>query len=335
MYQPPIYNNFTPSYFPKDVILHSEKQAVKHTARLVAIPMLVLLILMSLWSFPYLWIMKLFGFSELDAIDLVSDPGVMQVIQVVISMTLFTLPFVITAYASGHRISAIIPFNAPQKGLTLPFFLIGLGFCSFANIGTSIAGGIFEALGFDYNVSFGEDPGGIFGLLLSVLATAVVPALAEEFACRGVIHGFLSRFGEGFAVIVTSILFGAMHGNFQQIPFAFLVGLILGYVRVKTGSIWVCVLIHFANNFTSVALSYLQPLVSSTVQSLIYTVYLIVCLTLAIFGITMLKKWNGEFYKFSNAESLCGEKQKYKWFFTSVPIIIFLCICLIEALAYL
>lgn len=334
MYYPPMYNNFAPNYFPKEAIIHSEKHEIKHAARLAAIPMLALLILMSVWSFPYLWIMELIGFSELEAIELVSDPGVMQVIQVIISMTLFTLPFAITAYASGHRISAIIPFNAPQKGITLPFFLIGLGFCSFANIGTSIAGGIFESMGFDYNVSFGEDPEGFFGLLLSILATAVVPALAEEFACRGVIHGFLERFGEGFAVIVTSILFGAMHGNFRQIPFAFLVGLILGYVRIKTGSIWVCVLIHFANNFTSVALTYIEPFVSSAVQSLIYTVYLIICLSLAILGIIMLKKWNGEFYKFRRPESLCTEKQKYKWFFTSIPIIIFLCICFIEALAF-
>lgn len=334
MYQPQIYNNFTPSYFPKEIIINSEKATIKKTARLISIPFLCVMILMGLWTYPYYWIMSFFGFSELDAQGLLADPGIIQVVGVVLSLSFFTIPFAITAYSSGYKISSLIPFNAPQKGLTFPFLLIGISVCSFANIGVSIAGGIFESFGFEYGFSYGDDPKGMFGLLLSVISTAIVPALAEEFACRGIVHGLLSRFGEGFALVMTAILFGAMHGNFQQIPFAFIVGLVLGYVRIKTGSIWVCVYIHFVNNFISVIFSRIDKIFPNTMSALLYSVYLCVALILGIIGIMLLKNWKGEFYKLNNSESICSEKQKYLWFLTSVPIIIFLSFCFLESLAF-
>lgn len=335
MYQSQIYNNFSPSYFPKEAIINSEKNTIKKTARLISIPFLCVMLLMSLWVYPYYLVMSFFGYSELESQMLLSDPAVIQVVSTLLSLSFFTIPFALTAYSSGYKISSIIPFNAPQKGIVLPFLFIGIGFCSFANIGVSIAGGIFRSFGFDYGFSYGEDPKGIFGFLLSIILTAIVPALAEEFACRGIVHGMLSRFGEGFALVMTAILFGAMHGNFQQIPFAFIVGLVLGYVRIKTGSIWVCVYIHFVNNFISVIFSYIDKISPNNISSLFYSIYLCVALILAIIGVMLLKNWKGEFYKLNNTESLCSEKQKYIWFLTSVPMIIFLSICFLESLAFI
>lgn len=333
MYQPQYYS-FTPSYFPKEAILHSEKQTIKRNSRIISIPLIILLVAMSFWLYPYFWIMGMFGFSNQQALDIIYNPHMLQVVQIVLSMTLFVIPLAITARACGNRISALIPFNAPQKEMILPFFLIGMGVCSFSNIGTAIAGGIFESFGFEYSAPDMEMPKGITGVLLSIVATAVVPALVEEFACRGIIHGLLERFGEGFAILTTSIIFGLMHGNFNQIFFAFTVGLVLGYVRVKTGSIWICVLIHFANNLISVVMSYLEEIVPSMVLSMSYLIYIVTALFLFIVGINMLKKWNGDFYKFKNPESICTTKNKYLWFFTSVPAIIFSIICLVEALSY-
>ncbi len=92
---------------------------------------------------------------------------------------------------------------------------------------------------------FTDDPvaNGIYFVIL-VLA----PAVLEEFCLRGIVCGRLAKYNRWAAVIVSAILFSLMHMTVSQIPFAFLAGLLLGYVYLRTGSIWSCVIIHAVNN---------------------------------------------------------------------------------------
>lgn len=92
----------------------------------------------------------------------------------------------------------------------------------------------------------------VSGILLSVLQTALIPAFIEEFAVRGVVMQPLRRYGDGFAIIMSSMVFALMHGNMVQIPFAFIAGIAIGYAVIQTGSMWTGVIIHFINNFLAV-----------------------------------------------------------------------------------
>ncbi len=264
--------------------------------------------------------------------SLLNDPAVLQAFQIILSSFAFTVPFAFIYKLYGLRISDLVIFKKPNKKSFLPLFVLGLSFCSFANIASSYAGSIFESIGIEYNVDFGEYPKGIFGFLLSFISIVIVPALVEEFACRGIVMGSLRKFGDGFAIVTSSIIFGLMHGNFVQIPFAFLVGLILGFVTVKSGSLWVAVAVHASNNFISLAMEYFFSDVSTNIQNLVYIFYITVTLFLGIVVILCLN--DREFYKLESSEFKCSEKEKYKWFFTSVPIIIFCAITILEALAF-
>jgi sodium transport system permease protein len=85
------------------------------------------------------------------------------------------------------------------------------------------------------------------GLLL--LVAACLPAVLEELAFRGFILSGLRHTGRTWrAIIVTAILFGATHSLFQQSIVAAVLGLVLGYLAVQTGSLLPCVLFHFVNN---------------------------------------------------------------------------------------
>ena len=214
----------------------------------------------------------------------------------------------------------------------MQFLLFGIGFCAFANIAVSYAGSIFESFGFDYSVDYGDNPKGLWGFLLVFISTAVVPALVEEFACRGIMFGILLKHGERFALIVSSVIFGLMHGNFEQIPFAFLVGLVLGFIRIKTGSIWVCVAVHAFNNLVSVIFNYL-PDISPMAENMAYMIFLILCLAAALYGMLALRN-ERDIYELSGENSDISEVQKHKWFFTSPLIIIFTVIAFIESLAF-
>ncbi len=93
-------------------------------------------------------------------------------------------------------------------------------------------------------------PDSIWMLLLVI---AVLPAICEEFAFRGFVLSGLRHMGHKWtAILVSSLFFGATHALFQQSIVASLVGVILGYIAVQSGSIWPCILFHAIHNSLAV-----------------------------------------------------------------------------------
>jgi sodium transport system permease protein len=93
-----------------------------------------------------------------------------------------------------------------------------------------------------------------------ILLVGLTPAICEELAFRGFILSGLRRLGHKWgAIVLTSVLFGLAHGILQQSLAACAVGIVIGYVAVKTGSLWPGVLYHFVHNSSSVLLSRMTP----------------------------------------------------------------------------
>lgn len=84
--------------------------------------------------------------------------------------------------------------------------------------------------------------------LMTIMACVLAP-IVEEFMFRRTLIGTLGKYGNVFAIIISSVAFGLFHGNFYQFFYAFLVGLILGYIYVKGGNLWLCILMHAIINF--------------------------------------------------------------------------------------
>ena len=90
----------------------------------------------------------------------------------------------------------------------------------------------------------------------SVAAIAVFPATCEEILFRGVVLPSLVRhLGAMGAVLASALLFGLIHldfasdgAAFTRIPFAILVGVGLGLLRVRTGSLVPPILGHAVLN---------------------------------------------------------------------------------------
>lgn len=71
--------------------------------------------------------------------------------------------------------------------------------------------------------------------------------IVEEIVFRGVLMRGLEPHGRRFAIVGSAILFGFFHGNLVQSPYAFAVGLILGYTAMEYSIGWAMVL-HMINN---------------------------------------------------------------------------------------
>lgn len=90
----------------------------------------------------------------------------------------------------------------------------------------------------------------IGGLLLNIFMIAVLPAIGEELIFRGLFQRiFTDITGKIFwGVIISAILFSAMHMQFQGFLPRFALGVMLGYLYVWSGSIWLSIIAHFINN---------------------------------------------------------------------------------------
>ncbi len=93
---------------------------------------------------------------------------------------------------------------------------------------------------------------------LLFLGSALMPALFEEFFLRGLLFGTLRHvLDKHMAIAIVSGLFTIMHLQYPWyllLLFILPLGVLLGYARANTGSIWTSVLLHFLNNAISLAL---------------------------------------------------------------------------------
>lgn len=83
-----------------------------------------------------------------------------------------------------------------------------------------------------------------------ILSIAVMAPLVEELLFRGAIQGHLLKQGmkPTSALLIASAVFGIIHFNPVQIPFAFALGLIFGWLYYRTGSVVPGIIGHFINN---------------------------------------------------------------------------------------
>lgn len=96
------------------------------------------------------------------------------------------------------------------------------------------------------------------GMLL--LVVAVTPAICEELAFRGFILSGLRHLGHTRqAIALSSLLFAMAHTIFQQSILTFIMGLVLGYLAVQTGSLLPGMLFHLTHNAVGVLSGQLKP----------------------------------------------------------------------------
>ena len=76
----------------------------------------------------------------------------------------------------------------------------------------------------------------------------VIAPIMEELLFRGLILQTLKRYGNVFAILVTSLLFALLHGNLPQSVPVFALSMMICYVVLTSGSILPGIAIHFLNN---------------------------------------------------------------------------------------
>jgi membrane protease YdiL (CAAX protease family) len=94
---------------------------------------------------------------------------------------------------------------------------------------------------------------------LNLFMVAVLPAIGEELFFRSILQKYFIKLtnNNAWGIIITSLIFSAIHMQFLGFIPRFMLGVVFGYLYLWTGSIKVTMLVHFVNNGLAVFLYYL------------------------------------------------------------------------------
>lgn len=103
---------------------------------------------------------------------------------------------------------------------------------------------------------------GDYGFMGVFLKVAVIAPIIEELIFRGLIfHGFRKNYNGFVAVFMSALLFSLFHLNPWQIPATFVLGLLLGWLMLRTNNILLAILGHSINNaWVLLTITYWKPL---------------------------------------------------------------------------
>lgn len=157
--------------------------------------------------------------------------------------------------------------------------------------------------------------------LIMFLYVSIFAPVFEEILFRGLILRSLQPYGKKFAILASAFLFGIFHGNIVQSPYAFAVGLVLGYVAVEHSMVWAMVL-HMINNLLlGDTLTRVTQFLPYWIQELIFYVLIWGCTVAAVVILIVKRREVAAYFREGKIHPLC-----LKSFFTSPAVIVLTCV---------
>lgn len=191
----------------------------------------------------------------------------MRWLQGIVSVGTFVLPPLLLALLFSHK----------------PLRYIGLRRSSWCNIGLALAGIVVAIPGINLLSSLNDlvpltqwmtdmensaelllnaflADTSIKGVIGNILIISIIPAIGEEMLFRGLVQKHLSKIMRSatWGIIVTGLIFSLFHMQFKGFVPRFLLGVLLGYLYHRSGSLWVPIVAHLTNNLMSIVATMLM-----------------------------------------------------------------------------
>lgn len=225
----------------------------------------VIVLIPTLFVLPYI-ISQGRAFSEKEALGefLQHDPIVIILqIVAVIPAHIITLALAWVVVTKLNKFSFRETLGCGSGGMTWWHYIAILAV--FFAVAT-IVGGYFPEQENDLMRILRSSRSAVF--LVAFMATFTAP-IVEEVIYRGILYSAFQRtFGVGVAIVAVTLLFALVHvpqyyPSYSTISLLLLLSLILTLVRVRTGNLWPCIVLHTIFNATQSGLLIIEPYVRS------------------------------------------------------------------------
>ena len=210
---------------------------MQQTVKLVIYYFLYQLLFTSLVTLPTVWTQLMQNGGDLTSYAEAGSSTNMIGLSMVLSGIAMIWHLIHFKYVK-FNLKSFSEVSSKTIGLSIPLIVAGMIFanlcCEFLNLPDYI-----QATSYAMSRN-------VFG----IISITIMAPLVEELFFRGAIQGHLLRKGMNpwTALFVASAIFGIVHMNPVQIPFAFAIGLIFGWLYYRTGSLVPGIVGHFINN---------------------------------------------------------------------------------------
>ncbi len=183
------------------------------------------------------------GDLQAKLMDLITQPAMFIALGLLGQlMMLFTA--LVAAWLSPQPLALRLGLVQPATSVVQIGILIAGVLVPFA-IGMSLAYALAEVIDPDPSVAAMYEKMTLGMALPFLLFIALAPGFTEELLFRGYVQRRLvERWGAGVAIVVTSLIFALFHIMPHAVAFAFPVGIWLGMLAWKTGSVWPGIICH-------------------------------------------------------------------------------------------
>ncbi|MCL2639055.1 MAG: CPBP family intramembrane metalloprotease [Oscillospiraceae bacterium] len=210
-------------------------------------------------------------------------------------------------------------------GIALVTMLVNLFISRFTKDFSRVAEEIFQP------TTIAEPSTNIAYVIGMVILLVVIAPIFEELLFRGIMYDALAPYGNGVAIVVTSLLFGMAHGSLNMLFYTTALGFALGYIRYATNSLFVVTILHALLNSVAAIMLVVTSLAEITnhknmLVNTLNNIYLLVAFVLIIAGLAafikklpVIKK-----YKIENTWNEISGAKKILLFFVSAPVLLML-----------
>ncbi len=264
-------------------------------------------------------------------------------------------PMYLGAVPLGLLIIRKLPCKVPEQHDPKPSQMVVAVLISFfmmyggnlvGNIITGVLTSLFGMESYNPILSYAMDD----SVFLKILFMVVLAPMIEEFIFRKMFIDRMLGYGEALAVVTSALMFGLFHGNLSQFFYASALGLVLGYVYIRTGKLRYSISLHMlvnfmgsvvssavTNNLDMDAIAALNPEDPASLammfspQMLLYFAFSLLVFGLMIAGCITLILYRKKVY-FNRSETDLPKGTRFKTVFLNVGMILMFIACLISIL---
>ena len=221
--------------------------------------------------------------SEVIFAAFIKDSNTLSLVFSYSTQTLFFAAAIGTVYFFSKDRSlknTFVALGVRKPRLSLSLISIALPIASiiaFLPISTAVEY-LFSLMGYNNPPSYANYTESVAALFYAGIGLTLFPAFGEEFLLRGALMRGLRGKGTWYAIFISALFFGVMHGSPTQFIYQFLIGAIMAYIVYLTDTIWYSVIFHFVNNTTVILYNfiYVRSGASFTIPAYVYIIMFIV-----------------------------------------------------------
>ena len=300
---------------------NSDKKILRSAGNTFGLAIILYIVLAVAVSTVITVLSKFFPILE----ELYHDEILSSCYDIVASILFLGGPFFL-AYAilKRKKIARVLPFGTPyNKKAAIYLVMFMLPVVLLSSIAINYISFYFQDyLGITFTSGMEDmQSTGISGTIMSVISMAIVPAVIEETAIRGIVMQPLRRYGDKFAILSSAVIFSILHGNMVQIPYTMVAGLYFGLVVVLTGSLWPSIVLHFFNNLFSVVIMVAETNFGEETASIVMSALLGIVIVVGIVGSIMFAKMRYKHPLAKGVNTLKGDEKVLALFVNPAMII--------------